>query len=242
MSSKLYADKYQEALKDTNKKINYYGFCYDVQKQEADEIFGTDHFISEVGANNRERTALLIELMRNNGIEGFDLIDFTLYLKDLKEPQRRLEESVELLNEDGGAIFIRELDDSLVVAYPDKNHDFSRLLNYLDMDEGAGNRTLGRRLLSMLRKSGADIVHVSEEGVSTESFHQVKKKSRIFDAYLSYLRPELKALAQEYPEIDEYRVAADTFNKEYEDIRDRFKSKEFYFRTGYISAYGIFTE
>lgn len=239
----LYYRKYQEAFKDCGKKINYFGICYDIQQEEADSLFGPGHFISAglcEMTENKGRQDALMRLLKNNGLEGFDMIDFTLYLKDLKYPQRRLEESTDLLNPDGGIVYIRDLDDNLVLAYPDERKEFTRILEYLDMDDGSGNRAYGRTINRTLRFAGAKKIYISEEGVSTVAFSRPRERAEIFDAYLSYLKPELYAMAEEHPESEEYRGAAYWFESNYERIRDRFKSEEFYFKTGYIAGYGVF--
>ncbi len=240
----LYVKKYNEALKEYRKKynvkINYYGFCYQQQKEFADKECGEGHFVSEAKKQNISRIDALKKLMKRNKVASFDLIDFTLYLKDLKYPQEKLEECIGLLNKQGAGVYIRELDDDMIIAYPDRNRVFSRILNYLIMDAGAGNRTLGRQIMRMLQEADCYKVYVSDEVVSTEQFKTMKQKARIFDAYFSYLRPELRQLAEDNKGIDEYRVAAEAFASEYADIRNTFKSSEFYFRTGYISAYGLY--
>ena len=94
--------------------------------QEANETFGEGHFIADE-FEGEEYIEQIEELMRKNNLNGFDIIDLTLILKDLPEPEKTLRRLSHLLNPEGGIIYIRELDDDYVDAYPDEKGMIKKL-------------------------------------------------------------------------------------------------------------------
>ena len=76
--------------------------------------------------------------------------------------------------------------------------------------------------------------------------HKPAYQKKICDTYFSYLKPELKALAEptdknkEHKNYKKFVEAADWLNDNYDDVESLFRSTEFYFRAGYVAGYGVF--
>ena len=51
----------------------------------------------------------------------------------------------------------------------------------------------------------------------------------------------MRALSREHPDNDEYKEAYDWLCIHYPEVQSLFRSSEFYFRTGHIAGYGVFT-
>ena len=246
-----YRDKYSLGPKRKNDRSiqDVYGFTYDFFVDRANECFGDDHFLPDVFSESgsfkeglRAEGDAIRKLLKRHGLPGFDLIDFTLTIKDRENPEKVVSYMTQYLNPRGGIIYIRELDDDFIQAYPDEKNLISNMVKLLTLDVGAGNRHTGKKIFTYLKKAGADKVHISNEVISTANLGKVSARERICDTYFSYLLPEMRALASEHPEMDEYKEAYDWLKTHYREVQSLFRSAEFYFRTGHIAGYGVFIQ
>lgn len=240
-----YAMKYGLSPKYDGRKIdNIYGVTYRGFLEEAEETFGAGHFVSDNngdrGFEPEDHIRAMDEFIEDNGLNGFDMVDLTLVLKDTKNPENVLCEVSKRLNPDGGVIFIRELDDDFIDAYPDEHGYIQKMVEYLELDDGAGNRHTGKKIYTFLKKAGADRVYMSDKIISTANLRPRAQK-RICDTYFSYLKPEMRALAadKEDEKHEEYCKALQWLNAHYDQIVSMFRSSEFYFRAGFIAGYGV---
>lgn len=235
-----YAKKYGLNPKRKNglKIDNVYGVTYSSFLEYADELFGEGHFVSD-DFPSEDYGKQLAKILKEHNLPGFDIIDLTLVIKDTKNPEKRVWEMAQYLNPEGGVIYIRELDDDYIDAYPDEKEYIKRMVKYLDLDDGAGNRHTGKKIYTFLKKAGADKVFISDQVISTAN-HKPAYQKKICDTYFSYLKPEMQALAKEHPENEEYVEASHWINENYDEVERLFCSTEFYFRAGYIAGYGVF--
>ena len=246
-----YKDKYDLRPRKKNEeplpiKIDQvYGVTYDGFLEEAEKTFGEGHFISD---DNLQGDVIddIEELMRRNNVKGFDVIDLTLVLKDTSDPEKRLRRLASLLNPDGGIIYIRELDDDYIDAYPDERNLVKKMKEILELDDGAGYRHLGKKIYTFLKRAGADRVFISDEIISTAN-HKPQFQLAMYQNYFSYLIPELRALAEDTesnrkkPNYQKYVEANEWLMEYYDDVESLFCSPDFYFRAGYVAGYGVFT-
>ncbi len=245
-----YKDKYalNPATKDSRKnKIDLnqiYGITYRGMLEDANRVFGEGHFVANE-FESESYTPAVKELMEKNNIKGFDIIDLTLILKDMLEPEKILRELSKLLSPRGGIIYIRELDDDYIDGYPDEKRYIPKLKELLDLDDGAGNRHLGKKVYTYLIRSGADSVYVSDEVLSTAN-HKSKFQLAICRNYFSYLVPELRTLSEDTeenrnnPNFKKYEDGYRWLLNNYDDVESLFCSPEFYFRAGYVAGYGVY--
>lgn len=220
--------------------VNVYGFCHDFDLDKANEAFGENHFMAF--RNENDIYQYIEKLQKINKIPSFDIVEMTLILKDCVDPEKIMREITKYLNSQGSACYIRDLDDDLVVAYPDDKDLIGTLIKYLSLDPGAGNRHFGKKIYNFLKKSGADKIYMMDSLVTTANFN-TKNQRRLCDAYFSYLIPEFKVLVKDNPENEEYKDALDWLDIHYEkDVISLFSSNEFYFSSGYISGFAIYTD
>ncbi|MCI6165927.1 MAG: toll/interleukin-1 receptor domain-containing protein [Lachnospira sp.] len=223
---------------------NVYGVTYASYVNHANDVFGEGHFIDDE-FDDKDYDKKIMEIMENNNLLGFDIIDLTLVIKDVSNPEKLVSKMANYINPNGGIIYIRDLDDDYVDAYPDNQKLIDKMCNLLELDDGAGNRHIGKKIYTFLKKSGADKVYVSDEVISTAN-HKPAYQKKICDTYFSYLKPELKALAEptdknkEHKNYKKFVEAADWLNDNYDDVESLFRSTEFYFRAGYVAGYGVF--
>ena len=113
------------------------------------------------------------------------------------------------------------------------------MVKLLALDEGAGERHLGKQMFSLLKKTCADSVYVSDELVSSANI-PLKKRKKLIDAYFSYLVPEFQSLVKKYPENDEFRSGLEWLDRNYNDAVNLFSRDDFYFRAGFVSGYALY--
>lgn len=232
-----YAEKF--GVVDGDRQFDeIYGVTFKVYLEAANERFGKGHFISDEGVSSSYLKAVK-KLLKDNNLPGFDVIDATLVLKDVDDPLKRLHEMVELLNPKGGIIYIRDLDDDFVDAYPDKDGYIKKLKEYLELDPGAGNRHFGKQIYTYFRMAGADSIYMSDKLISTANMKN-REQNDLCDAYFSYLKPEFYQLVSDNPDNREFRKAKVWIDKHYQEIKQMFSSTEFYFRAGYVAGYAVF--
>jgi len=219
-----------------------YGFvCNQDTANEANKIYGKEghHFY----AGNMEDVDFcdkMDSIITRNGIEGFDFVDLTLILKDSEKPFDRLSSIVERLNTNA-VIYIRELDDDMVIGYPDNQNKFSHLVKLLKTDKYAGNRNLGRSIYTYLKRSGATKVKMINKILTTSGMN-VKKRRMLFDTYFSYLEPEIDDLIRQNPDNDEYLNVKNWLKENYSQIQQTTLSPDFLFVSGFMFFYGVYED
>ena len=246
-----YEDKYSLGPKRKNDRAisQVFGFTYESFVDHANERFGEGHFCADPfsdGNSPKDNDAAvdkaIKKILRDNDLPGFDLMDFTLIIKDRDNPENTVSQMTRYLNPKGGIIYIRELDDDFIQAFPDEKQLIPRMKKLLEMDIGAGNRHTGKKIYTYLKKAGANKVFISNEVISTANLSKTSSRERICDTYFSYLIPEMEMLVKEHPDNDDYTEGLDWLRKNYPLVQSLFRSTEFYFRTGHIAGYGVFSE
>ncbi len=241
-----YRKKYDLNPKSSKSGVikNIYGVTYRKFLEEADTVFGEKHFIADE-FETENYVSMIEKILIDNHIEGFDIIDLTLIIKDLVEPERTIRDLVKYLNPEGGIIYIRELDDDYLDGYPDENGYIEKLKSILELDDAAGNRHTGKKIYTFLKRAGAESVYISDKVISTAN-HNSQFQNKIFETYFSYLLPELKALSEDSeenrrrPKFEKYQKNYEWLKNNYYKIESMFCSSEFYFRAGYVAGYGVF--
>ena len=222
-----------------DKEVRVFGLCHGCDLEYANKVFGENHFIEYT--KDVPLGKLIQKLFELNNIRYFDIVDMTLILKDYDHPEAILRAITKFLNSDGSAIYIRDLDDDLVVAFPDELGLVEKSLKLLKLDRGAGNRDFGRKIYNFLSKSGADEIVMTDADVTTANF-KVNMQRKLCDAYFSYLLPEFRYLVKKEPHNEYYVDGLNWLEQNYSKLESLFESKEFYFRSGYISGFGIYKD
>lgn len=222
-----------------SKKVNVFGLCHNFDLEHANNVFGMNHYFEYEDDELLESS--IKKILMANSLKYFDIVDMTLILKDCKYPEKILRVITKYLNPNGSAIYIRDLDDDLLIAYPDECGLVNKAKELLSLDPGAGNRHFGKRIYTYLHKSGADEIYMTDLDVSTANF-KVAMQRKICQAYFSYLVPEFKCLVESNPANEDYIDALNWLEQHYSELESLFESKEFYFRAGYISGFGIYKD
>ncbi len=169
----------------------------------AEEHYGSEKFSfypSNVEDSSFEQQ--LKTVMYEKGIEGFDVINMSLVLSHLKDPQEFLRKIKGFLNF-GGRLFIMEVDDSSARLEHDEKGFFREFLDMLRIDVFAGDRTISQRMETMLKDEGYQNIAVTTSYISAGE-EDTQKKKDIYKVFFSYLEPDLKALLKAEPSNPDY--------------------------------------
>ena len=221
---------------------NVYGFvCNSDTADEANSIYGKDGHRFYVGnMEDNDFGNKMDRILEDNNLDGFDFVDLTLILKDSSNPFDRLSLIVERLNANA-IIYVRELDDDMVIGFPDSQDKFAYLVNLLKTDKYAGNRNMGRCIYTYLKRTGATKVKMINTLLSTSGMN-VKKRRMLFDTYFSYLEPEIDDLIRENPENELYIKAKKWLTDNYSQIEQTVLSPDFFFVSGFMFFYGVYED
>lgn len=180
------------------------------------------------------------KILADNNLYGFDFVDLTLILKDCKNPAKKLQAVVERLNE-GAIIYVRELDDGIVVYNKEYAPMFDRMMRILAQDKYAGARDFGRQVYTLLKNLDASEVKTVSSFVSTANM-KMKKRKILFDTYFSYAQPEYESLLEEDPDNELYLDNHQWLLENYEKLEQAFLKKDFFFLSGFMFFYARFDE
>lgn len=219
-----------------------YGFvCNQSTADEANNKYGEDrHHFYAGNMEDADFCDKMDSILASNGLNGFDFVDLTLILKDSDKPFDKLSSIVERLNSNA-IIYIRELDDEMVIGYPDNHDKFAHLVKLLKTDKYAGNRNMGRSVYTYLKRSGATKVKMVNKILSTAGMN-VKKRRMLFDTYFSYLEPEIDDLISLYPDNEQFLKAKRWLMENYSQIEQAVLSPDFLFVSGFMFFYGVYDD
>lgn len=219
-----------------------YGFvCNQSTADEANNIYGKDgHHFYAGNIEDMDFCDKMDSILASNGLEGFDFVDLTLILKDSEKPFEKLSSIVERLNSNA-IVYVRELDDDIVIGYPDNQNKFAHLVKLLKTDKYAGNRNMGRSVYTYLKRTGATKVRMINTLLNTSSMN-VKKRRMLFDTYFSYLEPEIDDLINEHPDHEQYQNAKNWLKENYSQIEQMVLSPDFLFVSGFMFFYGVYED
>ena len=172
-------------------------------------------------------------LMEENDIEKFDLIHISMLILHLKNPLRLLQK-LRLLLKKGGAIFIRDIDDTLNFAYPDPHGYFQRAYRICDYEELSGFRNSGKEIHSLLVKAGFHNVRLRKKGIDTSGMTS-EEREVLFLTYFSFILEDIRVLAKKYPGNKRYAEDSRWFESVYEGMKESFGKEDFLFNLGFMT-------
>ena len=179
----------------------------------------------------------LDKMMQANKIDKFDFIDLTLVLKDSNKPFSKLQKLSNYMNKDS-IIFVRELDHSLAIAYPDSDKKFEHMMDVLKRDKYSGSSNTGRKILNYLKRLNVKKVYMHDKLITTANMSS-KERSDLFDVYFSYVPPEINSMIEEDPLNDRAVDDKEWLITNYDELKCRFLSQEFLFISGFMIYYAI---
>jgi hypothetical protein len=215
--------------------------CNQATADEANVMFGNNgHHFYAGNMEDEDFSNKMDIILEENKLDGFDFVDLTLILKDSDKPFDRLSSIVERLNSNA-IIYVRELDDDMVIGYPDSQNKFAHLVKLLKTDKYAGNRNMGRSIYTYLKRTGATKVKMINTLLTTSGMN-AKKRRMLFDTYFSYLEPEIDDLIADNPENEIYLNTKKWLIENYSQVQQTVLSPDFLFVSGFMFFYGIYED
>lgn len=176
-------------------------------------------------------------ILSENGLNGFDVIDLTLILRDLSKPQEKLQQAVDRLNENG-VVYIREIDHDMVLAYPDPQGLIDKMMEYIKNDKYSGDFFAGRKVYNMLKKAGIDKIYAENTMLSTVNM-STRDRMDLMETYFSYVIREYGSMYDSDPDDAYYSSAVEWIEMHYEELKEMFRHPDFYFLSGFLFFYGV---
>jgi 2-polyprenyl-3-methyl-5-hydroxy-6-metoxy-1,4-benzoquinol methylase len=200
---------------------------------EANEINGSDiyHFYCE----NAEKDSFdenIKNIMDDNQIEGFDLICLSMVLLHLSKPYHVLKKLRKIMNK-GSIIFIRDMDDTLAMIYPDQDNLFEKSMKISNDIEMAGFRNFGRQIPSLLKKSGFNNISLHPESINTLGMNHDEKEA-LFNTNFLFILIDLPILIKKYPDEKKYSEYYKWITSVYDQMEELFQSDDFFYQMGTV--------
>ena len=225
----------RSALKRLNREETnkYIGLCYDkVTVDNANKSFGNDfvkfYQLAVLDDNFEDKIA---EIMAENGIEKFDVINITMGMMDSKKPYKFLKNVVSLLKP-GGYVYIRDIDDIVSYGYPDADGLIKSFIEMLRDDKFAGNRDSARTIYENLVRCHANYVSLEQSGINTSTM-SFENKKKLFISYFTFAKREFSLLLKKEPQNKKYEEYLEFIDDKLDDIERSFESSEFIFNSGF---------
>ena len=104
--------------------------CDEDTVMSAEQKYGNDNFkFYCLDLETDEIEANIIDIMKDNSIDAFDIVHISMLILHLKNPYLLLKRVRKFMKNDG-IIFIKDIDDGLNIAYPDTYQNFPEHLKY----------------------------------------------------------------------------------------------------------------
>lgn len=201
---------------------------------EGNDIYGDNDNIKfykcDVSAQDVE--SVLENVLRDMNIDGFDFVNMTMAIMDLKNPFKTLKRIKKFLKP-GAVMYVRDVDDGVTFAYPDEKGLFARFKNFYKLDSLSGSRHSGRQVYNVVKKIGAREVHLLKCGVNSSCMDYTRKRM-LFDCWFSFIPNDFKRIARENPDNESCKEVLSWIEENYDDLEEAFFAEDFIFNSGYL--------
>ena len=201
---------------------------------EGNDIYGDDENIKfyKCDVPNQDVEEVLEHILQNMNIDGFDFVNMSMAIMDLKNPFKTLKR-IKKYMKPGATMYVRDVEDGLVFAYPDEKGLFAQFKNFYKLDTLSGSRHSGRQVYNVAKKIGAREVKLLRCGVDTSCMDYTRKRM-LFDAWFSFIPNDFKRIAKENPDNESYRDVLAWIDENFDDLEESFFNEDFIFNSGYI--------
>lgn len=175
--------------------------------------------VTEAGFADRLR-----EIMRDENIGSFDIINCSFLLMHLENPCFVLKELRQLLAPEGCLVVI-EPDDTQSRMIPDKGRLFEEFLDVISTDPYAGRRHFGGEVAGLLEKSGYQRIQLRLSEIAAHRGEREKKES-MFTTFCSYLPDDFMLLRKEMPENPVYQEGSEWIEKSFARLHEQMIKEE----------------
>lgn len=201
---------------------------------EGNDAYGDNDNIKfyKCDAETQSVDEVLEQVLQDMNIDGFDFVNMTMAIMDLKNPFKTLKRIKKFLKP-GAVMYVRDVDDGVTFAYPDEKGLFAQFKNFYKLDTLSGSRHSGRQVFNVVKKIGAREVHLLKCGVNSSCMDYTRKRM-LFDAWFSFIPNDFKRIARENPENESCKEVLSWLDENYDDLEEEFFNDDFIFNSGYL--------
>lgn len=199
---------------------------------EPKEMYGFNANFYTMNCENSDFTVRLMDIVKQENIDKFDIVVLSMVLLHLKAPYIFLK-NIRSFVKQGGKIIILDIDDGLNIAYPDRFHDFERVFQICDYCEKSGYRKGGRELFTYLSKVGMKNISLELLGISTMGM-TFEEREQLFDVYFNFIPEVIEDMLEKYPENQNIQDDYNWINTRFTNIMEQFYETDFFFVLGFM--------
>lgn len=175
-------------------------------------------------------------ILSENSLRSFDMVDLTLILRDLVDPEEKLRQIVDRVTP-GGIVYIRELDHGMALAYPDEDGKFKKMLDYIRRDDYSGDFEAGRKVYFWMKNADLTNIHFEAKQISTVGLKRREQRT-LFEALFAYVEREYRVMYEKEP-IKYNQEALEWLQENYKALEAKFSSDDFFYSSGFMEFYGF---
>ena len=171
----------------------------------------------------------LCDIMKENNISHFDVVTVPLVLLHLLNPFNLLKTLYKVMGVNA-CIFIKEVDDSLILAHPDEENLIPRFFKISDYVPMTGYRHCGREVYDWLYTLEFRDIHLYDASINTINKTREERES-ILKSNFSYIKGDLEKL-YEMKQDEKYKNDILWIEKNYNKLKKMFINKNFFYKNG----------
>ncbi len=179
----------------------------------------------------------MYEIMEENNIDKFDWINVLAVVSHLKYPYKVFK-NLKKICKKGGVFFVRNIDDGINLAYPDKDNNLKRALNILSKCDTVGYRYSGRALYSIFKTLNFSEIKLEKFGLNNIDM-DYDDKSAFFDVIFGFIKNGIKKAVEMHPNDNELAVEYQWFMNNFDNLEEQFLSMETFVNFGFLTYVAI---
>ena len=174
----------------------------------------------------------LIRYMQEMGIDKFDFVDISMGFIDWKNPFKVIK-TLKKYMKPGCRIYVKDVDDGVVMYYPDEGKLFSKFKSFYALDPIAGFRKSGRRIFSYFKKLHAQSLELVHSGIDVTDM-TIEEKEQMFFSWFGFIPNDFKICYNEDPTREDFKGVIEWCDEHYDTLEETFMGDSFFFNSGYF--------
>lgn len=174
----------------------------------------------------------MLDIMEENGIDGFDFICNLAILSHLKNPSK-LFKTIRKFCAPDAFVLTRTVDDGLNVAFPDPDGMYQKALSILSKCISSGYRFSGREVFTYYHRWGYRNITFERNGINTTEMNATEREA-LYDVVFKFIEQGITREKKIDPQSEEISELYDWFMDKKQELEDEFMSSDFFFNFGFV--------
>ena len=202
--------------------------------QEANRKYESNPAIKfyKIDVNEDDICEKLTDALSETGAQNFNFLNLTMALLDFKNPYKILKQIRGCLSDDV-VVYIRDIDDGVVFAYPDENQLFEQVKELYKKDKMSGSRESARQVYNVFKRLGARNIKLEYSGIATDQM-TFRQKDMLFDTWFGFIPNDYNIMGRENPKDPDVQRGLKWIEKNFDRLEEAFHSDNFLFNSGYF--------